>query len=116
MEDPGALRHRVLTAYSALLRVRRVEPAFHPFAPQDLLLLHPSVFALLRTARDGSSRVLCLHSVSNRAQQVEVSSDELGTSTRTWCDLVTGAEHAADGRLTVDVGSYGVCWLKASET
>ena len=116
MEDPGALRHHVFAAYGALLRARRAEPAFHPFAPQDVLLLHPSVFALLRTARDGSSRVLCLHNVSNRAQQVEVSSDELGTSARVWRDLVTREEHAADGRLTVNLAPYGVCWLKASET
>jgi hypothetical protein len=74
------------------------------------------VFALLRAARDGSSRVLCLHNVSNRAQQVDVSSDELGSSARVWRDLVTREEHAADGRLTVNLAPYGVCWLKASET
>ena len=116
MEDPGALRHRVFAAYSALLRARRVEPAFHPFAPQDVLLLHPSVFALLRTARDGSSRVLCMHNVSPWQQKIQVATDRLGGSTGVWCDLVTGEDHVADARLTVDLAPYGVCWLKGSGT
>jgi len=113
LANPDALRHRVFGAYSALLRARRSEAAFHPFAPQRVLSLHPSLFAVLRIARDGATRVLCLHNVSDRAQQVEVSSEELGTSAAAWRDLLTGEEHAADGGLAVDVGPYSVCWLKA---
>jgi glycosidase len=113
LEEPDALRHRVFAACCALLRARRDEAAFHPFAPQRVLSLHPSIFALLRVARDGASCVLCLHNVSDRVQQVEVSSEELGASAVAWRDLLTGDEYGADGKLRVDVGPYGVCWLKA---
>ncbi|MFN2129786.1 MAG: sugar phosphorylase [Anaerolineae bacterium] len=113
LENPDALRHRVFDAYCVLLRVRRSEAAFHPFAAQRVLSLHPSIFALLRIARDGASRVLCLHNASDRMQQVEISIERLGTSATAWRDLLTGQDHAADSGLMVEVGPYGVCWLKA---
>ncbi len=113
LEDPDALRHRVFRAYRALLRARGAEPAFHPFAPQQVLMIQPSVFALLRTARDGASRVLCLHNVSARRQEVEVAANQLGIVNGAWRDLVAGQQVAAEARLVVDMAPYGVCWLRA---
>ena len=113
LEDPSTLRHRVFGVYRALLRTRRAEPAFHPFAPQQVIVTHPSAFALLRTARDGASRILCLHNVSARHLQVEVATGQLGIANGVWWDLVTGQQYAAEARLVVSLASYGVCWLKA---
>jgi sucrose phosphorylase len=113
LEDPGTLRHQVFNAYRVLLEARRSEPAFHPFAPQQVLTLGPSVFALHRTASGGSSQVLCLHSVSPDRQEVQVAVPQAGVRGGIWRDLLSGEEYVADDRLIVDLGPYGVRWLRA---
>ena len=57
-------RGAVFRRYAELLRRRRAEPAFDPRAEQRVLEVDPRVFALERTARDGSSRVVALHNIS----------------------------------------------------
>jgi hypothetical protein len=47
-----------------LLSARSISPAFHPYGKQKVLDLHPSVFALERSAPNGKIRTLCLHNVS----------------------------------------------------
>ncbi len=64
LTDPSSLRARVFNGVRNLLHTRRAHPALAPAAPQRVLELHPSVFAVLRESADGSDRLLCLHNVS----------------------------------------------------
>lgn len=108
LADPTTLRHEVFTRLRDRIRLRIGEPAFHPNGPQRLLPSGPGVFALERTAPDGSARVLALHSVSGRPQPV-VLADERGS----FVDLVTGAEHRSGaGGLELTLPPYGVRWLR----
>jgi glycosidase len=66
LENPGSVRARIFSAYRQLLLARRRLPAFDPHGKQRILDLVPNVFALLRTAPDGSQRVLCLHEIAGR--------------------------------------------------
>lgn len=59
---------RVFTRMAALIRQRRSHAAFHPAGAQQVLQAGEGLFALLRTAPDGSERVLCLHNVSAETQ------------------------------------------------
>lgn len=104
LADPASLRAQVFAAYKKLLQARAAEPAFHPFAPQQVLPLDRRVFALLRTALDGASRVLCLHNVSGAALRVECDPARSG-----WRDLLTG-ETGTSG--TVELPPFAVRWLK----
>ena len=114
MGDPDSLRHKVFASYTALLRARAACAAFHPFGEQQVLSLHPGVFAVLRTAPEGECRALCLHNVSDQAQQVRVPTAAVGAAPGVWRDVVTGREHelAADG-LILHLPPYAVCWLEA---
>ena len=51
---------RVFEWYTRILRRRSACPAFHPEAPQKILDIGPSIFALERASLDGSQVVLCL--------------------------------------------------------
>ncbi|MBX3061710.1 MAG: sugar phosphorylase [Anaerolineae bacterium] len=70
LKEAGSIRARVFSRYLDLLKQRRSNPAFHPNANQRVLYVGTSIFALERTALDGSQRALCLHNV--RAQDVTV--------------------------------------------
>ena len=66
LANENSLRSRVFAKYSQLLKARSGASAFHPHGAQKILDIHPSVFAIERISPDGTSRVLCLHNVSDQ--------------------------------------------------
>lgn len=66
LEDKSSLRSKIFTRYAQLLKARGQHPAFHPHGKQSILNMHPSVFAVERISPNNSSRVLCLHNVSQQ--------------------------------------------------
>jgi sucrose phosphorylase len=106
LADPASLRHQVFYPYLQLLRARAEHPAFHPNGPQRVLNLHPAVFAVLRTAPDGSESLLCLHNVTNT--EIAISPEQRGVLR----DIVTGATFPMpDGGGTLTLAPYQVLWL-----
>ncbi|MBL8103093.1 MAG: hypothetical protein JNM02_11215, partial [Anaerolineales bacterium] len=63
LADEDSLRSKVFTRYSQLLKARSSSSAFHPHGTQQILDVHPSVFAVERISPDGESHVLCLQNV-----------------------------------------------------
>lgn len=61
--DTAAPASRALAGFKAMLAARACQPAFHPEARQEILFLDNRIFAVRRTAADGSS-VLCLHNTA----------------------------------------------------
>ncbi len=111
---PTSLRHNVFYPYLHLIRTRTAHPAFHPNGPQRVLPLHPALFALLRTAPDGSETVLCIHNVSGQTQSLRLSPDTLPfSSTDPLRDLITGAIFpvAVSGDWNLRLTPYQVLWL-----
>ncbi|RPI54383.1 MAG: sugar phosphorylase [Chloroflexi bacterium] len=112
LADPASLRRHVLDAFRRLLRARASDVAFHPFGGQRVLDAGDAVFALLRTAPDGSSRALCLHNVANREVQVWVALPR-SEGPGTWRDLLGGeAAAAGEAGLALTLPPYGVRWLR----
>lgn len=108
LANPQSLRAQVFAGYRRLLAARTTEPAFHPTADQAVLALHPAVFALRRTSRDGRSTLLCLHNVSN--QTVTVTLPETAVPYR---DLLANDSGVENGRA-FSLNPYQVAWLKAN--
>ena len=118
LADPASFRHRAFAAYRRLLQARTAQPAFHPYGGQRVVTLNEAVFALLRTALDGNSHVLCLHNVSDRVQSVHLLPSELGLATGNWLDLLTDEVHTVghdSGRngWTLSLPPYAVRWIRA---
>jgi len=72
LDDPTSLRHHVFSGYKKLLKARMGNPAFHPYGAQQILSLHRSIFALLRTSLDGKTRMLCLTNVTRQSLEIVV--------------------------------------------
>lgn len=98
----GSLRRRVFAGYSHLLRTRARSAAFHPHGAQEIHRLHPAVFALQRTAPDGTESVLCLHNVSAVEARVAL-------PTGKFSDMLSGITYA--GPTAVTLVPYQVRWL-----
>ncbi len=106
LADPGDVRARVYTAYRRLLAVRREHPAFHPVGAQHVLDFGPAVFALTRSAPDGSERLLCLHNVTGQAQELALPSDVTSLPLR---DIIRGRIY---GQESVTLAPYQILWLR----
>jgi sucrose phosphorylase len=117
--DRASLRHVVFERYTQLLKARAASPAFHPYGTQHVVRAAggEAVFALLRASPDGAERVLCLHNVSGRPQQVEVDlrASQLGAVSGL-VDLVSGRRVpvSSDTALRITLSPYQVSWLKFS--
>ena len=113
LSDAGSLRNLVINGYANLLQWRLNESAFHPTGPQEVIDVHPAIFALWR------GDLLCLHNVSNSAQEVEISISKQTTKLR---DLVgsevfdvenASTEQGRSGRFQTTLSPYQVLWLKS---
>jgi sucrose phosphorylase len=91
-----------LRSYRHLIQVRTNEPAFHPVAPQAVLNLHPALFTLRRTSRDGRSSVIAIHNVSNQVVQTELPAGR-------YLDLIGDTPVET---TTLEIEPYQVLWLK----
>lgn len=105
LSDPNRHERRVFDAMRRLLVVRRQHPAFHPAGEQRVLDLGSSIFALLRTAPDGSETVLCLTNVTagrvriGRAPKID----------REWADLLGEGRYRGQD---ITLAPYQTLWLR----
>lgn len=102
--EKGSLRQLVFDAYCRLIQIRTREKAFHPTAPQLVLNLHPSVFAVQRLSHDGTEKIVALHNVSNQRLVL----DQLPIESPFY-DLI---EERHIGGPSLELESYQVMWLK----
>jgi len=109
LADPESLRAQVFHGYRRLIETRAAEAAFHPGGAQQVLDLHPALFALLRTSPDGRERIAALHNVSGESARASLR--DLGSNAG-WRDLLTGELFGVDAAIPLE--PYQVRWLKAS--
>ncbi len=114
LEDPATFRHHVFSGYVDLIRKRAAERAFHPNAAQQVLELSEAVFALRRTAPDGSACIVALHNVSGRPQRVVLREEHVGGQVPALTDLIAGEVYPWRAGLALRLEPYQVMWLKAA--
>jgi len=104
LNTDGHFRADVFAAYRHLLTIRRTLAAFHPGGAQQALDVgSAAVFALRRTAPDGSQTVLALNNVSDQPQPVTL------PDTAAYTDALTGQTHQG----SVTLAPYQVAWLQS---
>ncbi len=113
LNDALANRHttaaRIFSALTRLLEIRRRQPAFHPDGPQEILDLDPRLFALRRTAPDGSQTILAIHNLSTETVTLPPAAR---ADRAAWRDLVS-APAATDAAAPAAIPPCGFLWLVA---
>ena len=113
LNDPNSIRHHVFEGYKQLLRARKNNPAFHPWGGQEVLDVHSSVFALLRSSLDGETKTICLQNASMENINLRIDLKALALDdVETFTDLVNKRSFSArDGMLNLQMAPYEVLWL-----
>ncbi len=113
LEDETTLRSMIYRRFVDLLRIRRRQHAFHPKATQRIPDAGDRVFAVSRTATDGSQTILCLVSFSDASETVSISTRSAALpDTGEVKDLIGGSRFdVAGGRLSVRLDPWQVLWL-----
>jgi glucosylglycerate phosphorylase len=110
---PESHASRILERFVHLIQTRTRQPAFHPASGQRVLLIDPSVFAVIRTPRGGGEPILALTNVTGAAQELRLPLAELGSTHSTWRDVLTDRWiRADDDSLLVPLDAYEIIWLE----
>jgi glycosidase len=113
LNDETSLRSHVFYPYAHMLQQRAAEPAFHPTGEQEIIEVHPSVFALWRRSPSEERQVLCLQNVANEIIDISVTLAENEDPDSKFIDLLSGQEFSAEtSRLPLQIPPYGVLWLR----
>ncbi|RPI31174.1 MAG: DUF3459 domain-containing protein [Chloroflexota bacterium] len=114
LSQPESLSRQVLDSYRRLLQARFQLPALHPSGGQEVLRLHPAIFALRRASPDGIDQLLCLVNVSPQAQPVQVDLNANGLSNQPeWKDAIGGKIYPTAGEaLSLQLEPYQAVWLR----
>jgi len=113
---PDTLRYFVFYDYLTLLRHRTNQPAFHPHGGQQVIFCHEAVFALLRSAVDGRSHILCLHNVANQPHDIYLNISDLPLAdAATLTNLINSQTYPVgeDKNLIITLEPYQIAWLIA---
>ena len=109
LEDANHETRIVLDAMRRLLKLRSLQPAFHPNATQFTLQLGDELFGFWRQSMDRSQSVFALHSMVDRQTSIPAMSLNL-IAGETWIDILSGEEIApVDGR--VQFNPYQCRWI-----
>ncbi len=113
-----------LTLYlGRILEIRVRQRAFHPNGTQQILLLSPECFVVLRIAPECEEHILTLTNVTNKVCQIEVplsqlqleNSNSLTCATPNdtyWYDLVgKRGWRVKEQKLTLILQPYDIIWL-----
>ncbi len=114
LADPTGHTAGVFQRYTALIRCRTAQPAFHPNAAQEMLRPdNEAVLAFVRRAAADRQHIVALHNLTGQPQSCRV---ELGgQSAASYSDLLADRSYSTgpDGWLTLELEPYQVLWLSA---
>ena len=114
LDDEKSLSADIFAWYTRTLRCRASCPAFHPDAPQKVLDLGSSVFALERKSVDGTLTVLCLFNFTPQDLKLQsMESLHLNFPDGKARDLIGGGEvQWGDGCLSLR--PFQALWLSSN--
>jgi sucrose phosphorylase len=114
LENPDSKLSLIRQQLRPFAHVRVQERAFHPNGEQQVLVISPSVFSVLRISPDDHETILTLTNVTGKICDLKINASQLGTGGNRWYDLIDGKEHASDTQeLALTLQPYDVVWLKA---
>jgi len=112
LSDPQGRRGQIHAGLQQLLRVRRGQAAFSPWAAQHVLAVSGALFALLRASSSPQDEILCIHNVSGRPQTLSCDSWPAAQRRARVFDLISGRaiDWPQHGATTVE--PFQSLWLR----
>jgi sucrose phosphorylase len=109
MRQPDSTHSKVFTSITALLRVRRLQSAFHPNATQFTLHLGPALFGFWRQSMDRRQSIFCISNISCQTQSLALQAVNL-IETEEWQDLISGQQLVSRDDV-LELQPYQTVWI-----
>ncbi|UCE07967.1 MAG: alpha-glucosidase C-terminal domain-containing protein, partial [bacterium] len=115
MNYPHSKKSQINKSLGRLIEIRTKNRAFHPNGDQQVLMISPTVFTVLRTSPELNQHILTITNVTSKECQLEISLSEIDSSESQWYDLISGKEWLAENqKLSITLQPYDVIWLQPS--
>ena len=115
MNNPSSKKSLINRDLGRLIGIRINKRAFHPNGDQQILMISPSVFAVLRTSPEMDQHILTITNVTGRECRIEIPMSEIDSSESQWYDLINRkAQSAGNQKLCITLQPYDVIWLQPS--
>lgn len=109
LANKNSLKHQVYSQYKNLLQTRINEPLFSPNVDQQIIEIHPKIFALIRFSQ---KEKLCLVNVSKRAIDVDSYRLKKVLEKDLLFDLISKSEINLGDKNSLVLAPYQSLWLK----
>lgn len=114
LEDASSIHARVFSAMKRIIKIRSMQPAFHPNATQFTLQLGESVFGFWRQSLDRSQSMFAIHNVTDQTISIPAMSLNL-IGGEDWSDLLSGDTIEAYGDA-IELAPYQCRWITNRST
>jgi sucrose phosphorylase len=105
--------YQIARGITRLVHYRIREKCFHPNAPQFILNLSDKVFAVLRSAVDGTENILAITNIVGEQGQISIDLKKNGLRKKRWGDILSKKTFKANkGILKIKLKPYDILWLK----
>ncbi|MFC5585092.1 sugar phosphorylase [Nitratireductor kimnyeongensis] len=109
LDDPDTLSARTLSRLKEMVRVRSVQPAFHPNATQFTLQLGEAFFGFWRQSLDRAQSIFAVSNLTAEPRSIPPMALNL-IEGDAWCDLLTG-EPVAQLSGEIAFAPYQTRWI-----
>jgi sucrose phosphorylase len=111
-QNPNSKLSHLRNQAVRILEMRVKYCAFHPNGGQQVFMVSPYVFTVLRISPDRGQHILTMTNVTNRVVQIDLPLNKVDLEWKNWYDLVgKRGWRAKDKRLFVTLQPYDVAWL-----
>ena len=109
LEDPESQHHQVFFRLKEIIRIRQLQPAFHPNATQYTLHISDQIFGFWRQSMGRTQSIFCIYNISDEVQSLLLSSLNL-IVTDHWRDLISGQRYEPSTER-IDIAPYQPVWI-----
>jgi len=111
LSNAESLRQHIYQGFRRLLEVRKTHTAFHPYGEQEVLSLHPSIFAILRISPDGNEQLLCLQNVFPKSYATSLDLSQLPFHKNDSIVDIISNQRFSLSHKKFNLAPYEVLWL-----
>ncbi|NNL56690.1 MAG: alpha-amylase, partial [Pseudomonadales bacterium] len=109
LAEPGSDHAIVFKQLKNLLKIRKLQAAFHPNATQFTLHLGDHIFGFWRQSNDRKQSIFSISNISNTACELPLASVNL-IGTDQWRDLI-GGEQYSEEKTAISLAPYQTVWI-----
>ena len=109
LANPQSSHAMVHLLLQAIIRQRRIQPAFHPNATQFTLHLGDSIFGFWRQSMDREQSIFCISNITTEEQSLLLSDINL-IDNENWFDILT-RETCGDQNSSLQLQPYQTLWI-----